>query len=117
MKTLQTIEVVVLKYVAKQNKTLSSEKRQKEMSTNLYEQQLVQIRQALESCESEEDRANLISLQKDLEEIISLENLENENSDETLEESFQESKKVKLLISINKICKHLNFLDIASAPD
>ena len=66
------------------------------MSINVYEQQLIQIRQALISCKDEADRSNLISLQNDLEELISLENLENEDSSETSEENFQESKKVKI---------------------
>lgn len=68
------------------------------MSISLYEQQLVQIRLALETCDNEEDRANLISLENDLKELINLESLEieNESSNETSEEDFQESKKVTI---------------------
>lgn len=74
------------------------------MSINIYKQQLDQIRKALELCENE-DRANLLSLKDDLEELIKLENLESsleyENLDESSldEEDLHESKKVKVLVS------------------
>lgn len=74
------------------------------MSINIYQQQLDQIRKALELCENEEDRANLLSLKDDLEELIKLENLESsleyENLDQSSdEEDLHESKKVKVLVS------------------
>lgn len=60
-------------------------------STNIYEQQLLQIQQALETCQSEDDRANLISLQTDLRELISLENLEAESESESIsDDSIEE---------------------------
>lgn len=40
---------------------------------NIYEEQLKQIEAALETCDNDVDRANLISLQSDLKELISLE--------------------------------------------
>lgn len=52
-----------------------------------YQQQLDQIRLALEACDNEEDRANLISLESDLKELISLENFESKNSDSESEEA------------------------------
>lgn len=48
----------------------------------LYEQQLVQIQEALKTCDNGEDRANLVSLENDLKELVRLENLENERSDD-----------------------------------
>lgn len=48
----------------------------------LYEQQLVQIQEALKTCDNDEDRANLVSLENDLKELVRLENLENERSDD-----------------------------------
>lgn len=60
-------------------------------STNVYELQLLQIAEALEKCESEENRANLLSLQADLRELISLENLEADSESESIsEESIDE---------------------------
>lgn len=51
--------------------------------TKLYEQQLLQIQNALQTCDNDEDRANLISLESDLKELISLAaNLESKSSDE-----------------------------------
>lgn len=76
---------------------------------NVYEQQLLQIQQALEKCESEEDRANLISLQADLRELISLENLEansecESDTNESLDEASPEnSKKVSLSLTIAQL--------------
>lgn len=68
---------------------------------NLYELQLVQIQIALQTCDNSVDRANLISLKNDLEELISLENVESERleeniCDESRDESLENSKKVKV---------------------
>lgn len=67
--------------------------------SNNYEQQLIQIQQALTACDNEEDRANLISLESDLKELISLENFESKNSDSESEvdESYAAERKVSEL--------------------
>lgn len=66
--------------------------------SNGYEQQLSQIQQALTACDNEEDRANLISLESDLKELISLENFESKNSesesDTEVDESYAAERKV-----------------------
>lgn len=70
-------------------------------SPNEYAQQLRQIQQALTACDNEEDRANLISLESDLKELISLENFESKNSDsesDEVDESYAAERKVSQLI-------------------
>lgn len=44
--------------------------------------ELVQIQEALKTCDNDEDRSNLLSLENDLKELVRLENLENESSDD-----------------------------------
>lgn len=44
------------------------------MTESANEQQLAMIKQALLACDNDEDRANLESLERDLTELISLEN-------------------------------------------
>lgn len=63
--------------------------------SNLYQQQLLQIQIALQSCENNEDRDNLISLRKDLEELISLENVESETDSDENNCEEENSKKVE----------------------
>lgn len=73
---------------------------------SVYQKQLLQTQQALLTCNNDEDRANLESLENDLKELISLESYENEdedkNSDESssselsLKDNFEEDKKVEV---------------------
>lgn len=77
------------------------------MSSSVYEEQLETIKQALLTCNNDDDRANLISLQQDLQELISLENLESKSSDDEncedeneTEENFDSEKKVRNILLI-----------------
>lgn len=73
---------------------------------SIYLEQLQQIKQALLTCDNEEDRKNLESLQRDLEELISLESYEDENAEKSSsddsssseEEAEEDSKVVHLSI-------------------
>lgn len=75
------------------------------MSSSVYEEQLETIKQALLTCNNDDDRANLISLQQDLQELISLENIESKSSDDEnceneTEENFDNEKKVRNILLI-----------------
>lgn len=59
----------------------------------LYEEQLKQIQIALKSCENEEERKNLQSLQSDLKELINLSFLQS-ISDTDCDKSLDEFEKV-----------------------
>lgn len=63
---------------------------------DLYEQQLVQIQEALKTCDNDEDRANLISLESDLQELVRLENLNCESSDDSSDDGKIDVSKEKV---------------------
>lgn len=54
------------------------------MSESGYQDQLTLIKQALISCDNDSDRENLLSLEKDLLELISLENQNKEDEESEL---------------------------------
>jgi hypothetical protein len=61
------------------------------MSDSSYEDQLLLIKQALLSCDNESDRENLTSLEKDLLELISLENETKQDEDSELNNELKVS--------------------------
>lgn len=72
------------------------------MSLELYQEQLLQTQEALKTCDNEEDRANLCSLENDLKELISLESYESEGDDQN-EKSSEEISDVENLEEDKKV--------------